>query len=91
MGTRRSAHARWLELAALALVSVLMLPMWFDWLDALQGWYASPARSQGAIAAGPGEDYLTSILWPPFALLWFATRATERCVEAAVVDHDIRA
>lgn len=82
VGVRRRSF--WLVLAALALVSLLMLPMWFDWLHALQGWYSSPAWSQGAIAASRGEDYLTGLLWPPFALLWFATRATDRHVEATV-------
>lgn len=76
VGIRRRRF--WLVLAALALVSLLMLPMWFDWLHALQGWYSSPAWSQGApgLASG-GEDYLTGLLSPPFALLWFATRAPD--------------
>lgn len=82
VGARRRSF--WLVLAAIALVSLLMLPMWFDWLHALQAWYASPAWSEGAMAASRGEDYLTGLLWPPFALLWFATRPTGPRVEVSV-------
>jgi hypothetical protein len=81
VGVRRRPF--WLVLAALALVSLLMLPMWFDWLHALQGWYSSPAWSQGSLGASRGEDYLTGLLSPPFALLWFATRVSGRSTSSA--------
>jgi hypothetical protein len=68
----------WVVLVALAIASVLMLPMWFDWLRALQDWYSSPAWSHGTVGASRGEDYFTSLLSPLFALLWFATRRTAR-------------
>ncbi len=76
VGARRRAF--WVVLAGLALVSLLMLPLWFDWLHALQTWYASPEWTRGSTASSPGENYLTGLLSPTFALLWFATRATGR-------------
>ena len=77
IGIRRRSF--WFVLAALALVSLLLLPLWFDWLRGLQGWYSSPAWSQGTPGyASRGEDYLAGLLSPTLALLWFATRRSER-------------
>jgi hypothetical protein len=75
VGVRRRSF--WIVLGALALVSLVLLPMWVGWAQALEGWYANPAWRQGNPGfASPGEDYLTSFLSPMFALLWFATRRT---------------
>jgi hypothetical protein len=77
IGIRRRSF--WLILAGLAAISILMLPMWFEWLRALLGWYSSPAWSHGTPGfASRGEDYLAGLLSPMFALLWFATRRSER-------------
>jgi hypothetical protein len=76
VGVRRRSF--WVVLGVLAAVSVLMLPMWFEWLHALQAGQASPAWQNGTVASSRGDDYLTGLLWPPFALLWYATRVTDR-------------
>jgi hypothetical protein len=76
VGVRRRSF--WIVLGALALVSLLLLPMWVGWFQALQEWYANPTWRQGNPGfASPGEDYLAGFLSPMFAFLWFATRRTD--------------
>jgi hypothetical protein len=55
----------WIVMVALLLLSLLMLPMWFEWLRVLSAW---PAAS----------SYLPSVLSLELALLWLATRRPRR-------------
>lgn len=64
----------WVGLGLLAVVSLALMPLWFEWARGLVAWHASPVWSAGSDQASRGEDYLTALLSPGLPLLWFATR-----------------
>lgn len=65
----------WVVVGLLGVVSVILLPLWPQWIALMLGWGASPDWNTGNAGSSSGMAYLTTALSPVFLLAWFATRS----------------